>query len=60
MERWVIEESEYNKMIEQLMLLGINADMLDDLATDYLDKGTHENECYIKAFNDLLEKSKEK
>ena len=58
MERWVIQESEYNRMVEELSLVNISSDDLDKLATDLYHSGMPENECYTKAFNDLLEKAK--
>jgi len=60
MERWVIQESEYNRMVEELSLVNISSDDLDKLATDLYHSGMPENECYLNAFNDLLEKAKEK
>jgi hypothetical protein len=45
-------------MVEELSLVNISSDDLDKLATDLYHSGMPENECYTKAFNDLLEKAK--
>jgi hypothetical protein len=54
----VIDESEYQKMCDDLIFFGVSIDEFDGIATDYLDQGVSPSLCYRLAYEDILKSRK--